>query len=82
MEALIEQKLYPDKAQLTAEELAAEAQRRSSRLENNQAGTSLQFLGPATIRHWEMQQVFDRAGRMKVSAALELASRSIELLGI
>src|SRR6266545_3445939 len=82
MMALTEQKLYPEKAQLTAGELAAEARRRSAELENNRAGTFLRFGGPSTIRYEEMQEVFHRAYRMKVSDALELASRSIELLGI
>jgi hypothetical protein len=82
MMALTVQKLYPEKAQLTAEELAAEARRRSVERENNRAGTFLRFGGPSTIRYEEMQEVFHRAYRMKVSDALELASRSIELLGI
>ena len=82
MMALTAQKLYPEKAQLTAEELAAEARRRSAERENNRAGTFLRFGGPSTIRYEEMQEVFNRAYRMKVSDALELASRSIELLGI
>jgi len=82
MMALTEQKLYPEKAQLTAGELAAEARRRSAERENNRAGTFLRFGGPSTIRYEEMQEVFHRAYRMKVSDALELASRSLELLGI
>jgi len=82
MMALTKQKLYPEMARLTAEELAAEARRRSAERENNRAGTFLQFEGPSTIRYEEMQEVFHRAYRMKVSDALELASRSIELLGI
>src|SRR5215510_9548408 len=82
MMALTDQKLYPGKVQLTAGELAAEARRRSAERENNPAGTFLQFGGPSTIRYEEMQEVFHRAYRMKVSDALELASRSIELLGI
>jgi hypothetical protein len=82
MMALTRQKLYPEMAQLTAEELAAEARRRSAERENNRVGTFLQFEGPSTIRYEEMQEVFHRANRMKVSDALELASRSIELLGI
>jgi hypothetical protein len=82
MMALTAQKLYPEKAQLTAGELAAEARRRSAEQENNRTRTFLRFGGPATIRYEEMQEVFHRAYRMKVSDALELASRSIELLGI
>jgi len=82
MMALTDQKLYPEKAQLTAGELAAEARRRSAERENNRAGTFLQFGGPSGIRYEEMQEVFHRAYRMKVSDAMELASRSIELLGI
>jgi hypothetical protein len=80
--ALTWQKLYPEKAQLTAEELAAAARRRSAGREKNRARTFLQFEGPSTIRYEEMQEVFHRAYRMKVSDALELAGRSIELLGI
>lgn len=79
---LTERKLYPEKPQLTAEELAAEAQRRSAERENNRTGTFLRFEGPATPRFMEMQEVFDRAYRMNVSDALELANRAIELLGI
>lgn len=82
MMALTEQKLYPEKSHLTAEELAAEAQRRSAEQENNQAGRFLQLWEPSTSRHKEMQEVFHRAYRMKVSDALELANRSMELLGI
>ena len=82
MMALTDQKLYPEKAQLTAGELAAEARRRSAERENNRAGTFLQFGGPSGIRYEEMQEDFHRAYRMKVSDAMELASRSIELLGI
>jgi hypothetical protein len=79
---LTEQKLYPEKPQLTADELAADAQRRSAERDNNRTGTFLRFEGPLTPRYKEMQEVFDRAYRMKVSDALELANRAIELLGI
>jgi hypothetical protein len=82
MMALTDQKLHPEKAQLTAEELAAEARRRSAERENDRGGTFLRFEGPSTTRYMEMQEVFHRAYTMKVSDALELASRSIELLGI
>jgi hypothetical protein len=82
MRALVEQKLYPDKPKLTAEELASQARRRSAEQENNRTGTFLLFAGPTTIRFMEMQDVFHRAYRMKVSDALELASKAIELLGI
>jgi hypothetical protein len=80
MEALIEQKLYSEKAQLTAEELAAKA-RRSAEPGNDQA-EALLFYTPFSARQKEMQEVFNRAYRMKVSDALYLASRSIELLDI
>src|SRR6266545_773724 len=79
---LIMQKEMSEFSLLTAGELAAETRRRSAELENNRAGTFLRFGGPSTIRYEEMQEVFHRAYRMKVSDALELASRSIELLGI
>ncbi|MBO0862463.1 MAG: hypothetical protein J2P21_28985 [Chloracidobacterium sp.] len=79
--ALTEQKLYPEKAQLTAAELAAEAKRRSAEPGNHQAESFL-FYAPSSTRHKRMREVFDRAYRMKVRDALELASRSIELLGI
>ncbi|MBO0862261.1 MAG: hypothetical protein J2P21_27945 [Chloracidobacterium sp.] len=82
MMALTDRKLYRDKAQLTAEELAAEARSRSAERENNQAGTFLRFEAPSTIRYEEMREVFQQAYRMKVSDALERAGRSIELLGI
>ncbi|MGH9751808.1 MAG: hypothetical protein ACREA2_03410, partial [Blastocatellia bacterium] len=42
----------------------------------------IRFEQPSTIRHKEMREVFHRAYRMKVSDALELANRAIELLGI
>jgi hypothetical protein len=82
MMALTEQKLYPEKHQQRAEELAAEAQRRSAERENTRTGTFLRFERPLTPRFKEMQEVFDRAYRMNVSDALELANRAIELLGI
>jgi hypothetical protein len=82
MRALVEQKLYPDKPKLTAEELASQARRQSSERKNNQTGTFLLYEGPTTIRFMEMQDVFHRAYKMKVSDALELASKAIELLGI
>ena len=81
MEALTQQKLYPEKARLTAAELASEAQRRSAEPGNNQA-ERLQLYTPSSTRHKRMREVFDRAYRMKVRDALEFASRSIELLGI
>ena len=79
--ALTEQKLYPNMDPLTAEELAAEA-RRSVGIENGRSGDFLQLGRPSTIRHREMKKVFDRAYRMKVTDVMELASKSIELLGI
>jgi hypothetical protein len=82
MIALTDQKLYPEKPQLTAKRLAAEAQRRSAERENTRTGTFLRFEGPSTPRYQEMQEVFLRAYRMKMSEAVELASRAIELLGI
>jgi hypothetical protein len=82
MRALAEQKLYPNMDQLSAEELAAEAQRLSAAPVNNRSGYFLQLGGPSTTRYKEMKRVFDRAYRMKVTDAMELASKSIELLGI
>jgi hypothetical protein len=82
MRTLVEQKLYPEKPQLTAEELASQARRQSAERKNDQTGTFLLFEGPSTIRYMEMQDVFHRAYRMKVSDALELANKAIELLGI
>ena len=81
LSALIEQKMYPEMNQLTAEELAAQARRRSASPGHNRAAT-LAFYEPSTTRHREIKEVFNRAYRMKVSDAMELASRSIELLGI
>jgi hypothetical protein len=78
--ALTEQKLHPEIDQLTAEELAAEA-RRYAATGKNRAET-LVFYAPSSTRHKEMREVVDRAYRMKVSDALELAGKSIELLGI
>lgn len=81
MRALIEQKLYPEKPQLTAEELASQALQSAER-ENNRTGTFLRFEQPSTIRYKEMHDVFHRAYTMKVSDALELANSSIKFLGI
>lgn len=81
MGALTGQKLYPGMDQLTAEELAAEARRRSAGPGDNRAETPV-FYAPSSTRQKEMHEVIDRAYKMKVSAALELASISIELLGI
>jgi hypothetical protein len=80
--ALIEQKLHPNMGQLTAEELAGEARRLSAAPANNHNGCVLQSGGPSTIREREMKKVFDRAYRMRVTDAMELAGKSIELLGI
>jgi hypothetical protein len=82
MSALIEQKLYPNMDQLTAEELAAEARRLSAEPGNNRTEYVLQLGGSLTIRQRQIKKVFDRAYRMKVSDAMELAGKSIELLGI
>lgn len=82
MRALTEQKLHPNMNQLTAEELAAGAQRLTAESWNNRNGYSLQFGGPSTPRYREMKRVFDRAYRMKVTDAMELASKSIDLLGV
>jgi hypothetical protein len=81
MAALTEQKLRPEMAQLTVEALAAKARRRRAKPDNNRTET-LTFYAPSTKRQKEMQKVFDRAYRMKVTDAMELASKSIELLGI
>jgi hypothetical protein len=81
MRALTEQKLNPEMDQMTADALAAEAQRRAVELDGDRSETLL-FYSPATARHRKMQEVFDRAYRMKVRDALELANKSIELLGI
>jgi hypothetical protein len=82
MRALTEQKLYPNMHQLTAEELAAGAQQLTAESWNNRSGYSLQFGGTSTPRYREMKRVFDRAYRMKVTDAMELASKSIDLLGV
>lgn len=82
MLALTQQKLHPEKAQLSVDELAVEARRRRAEPENNHTQKVLQFWEPPTSRHMKMKEVFDRAYRMKVGDALELASRSIELLGL
>jgi len=82
LRALTEQKLHPEKPQLTAEELASQARRQSAELERNRTGTLVLFEGPSTMRYKGMQEAFHRAYSMKVGDALELANRSIELLGI
>ncbi len=82
--ALTEQKLYPAKPQLTAEELASQARRLSAERENNgqKRGSLFFYMRGLQRSDLEMQEVFHRAYSMKVSDALELASRAIELLGI
>jgi hypothetical protein len=81
MTALIEQKLHPDKPQLTAEELATSAQQQSAERAKNQARTYLSGL-PYSQRSEEMRAVFHRAYTMKVGDALALTNKALELLGI
>lgn len=81
MTALIEQKLHPEKPQRTAEELVTRARQQMAERANNQARAYLTG-GPSSSRYKEMQEVFQRARTMKVSDALALTNRSLELLGI
>jgi len=81
MAALIEQKLHTEKPQQTAEELAARVRHDTAERTNTQARVFLSS-GPSSPRYKEMQDVFRRAYTMKVSDALVLANRSLELLGI
>jgi len=77
MRALIEQKLDPEKPQVTAEDLAKRAQQQRT----ERTGAFLSFRR-STARDQEMQEVFRRAQRMKVGDAIALANRSLELLGV
>jgi hypothetical protein len=77
MRALIEQKLDPEKPQVTAEELARRVQQQRAE------GARTFLIGRrSTVRDVEMQDVFRRAYRMKVGDAIALANRSLDLLGI
>jgi hypothetical protein len=75
--ALIEQKLYPERPQLTAEELA-------TRLQQQKAEQSRFVLmsRPSSARDAEMQEVFRRASKMKLTDAIVLVNKSLDLLGI
>lgn len=80
MRALIGQNLHPDNPQLSAEELAARAQQESEVMKNRV--TPYLVVGIASTRYNEMQDVFRRAYSMKLSDAVALTNRSLELLGI
>ena len=80
MRALIEQTLHPEKPQLGAEELAARAQQQSERPKNH--ATAYLVVGISSSRYGEMQDVFRRAYIMKVSDAIALTNRCLDLLGI
>src|SRR5262245_10087616 len=80
MRALICQNLHPEKPQLSAEELAARAQQESEVMKDQ--ATPYLAVGIASIRYNKMQDVFRRAYTMKVSDAVALTNRSLELLGI
>jgi hypothetical protein len=81
MTALIEQKLHPDKPQLTAEELATSALKQSAERTKNQFRAYLSGL-PYSQRSEEMRVVFHRAYTMKVGDALALTNKALGLLGI
>jgi hypothetical protein len=77
--ALIDQLLYPEKPQLTAEELATRVLQQ--RTEQPQPRAFL--IGrPSSARDAEMQEVFRRASKMKFNDGIALANRSLDLLGI
>ena len=80
MMALIEQNLHPEKPQLSAEELAARAQQIREQPKNH--ATAYLVAGISSSRYNEMQEVFRRAYTMKLSDAVALTNRSLELLGI
>ncbi|MFY9619861.1 MAG: hypothetical protein WAQ99_08610 [Pyrinomonadaceae bacterium] len=80
MMALIEQTLHPEKPQLSAQELAERAQQQRNRPRNQ--GAAYLVAGHSSSRYNEMQDVFFRAYRMKVSDALALTNSCLELLGI
>ena len=80
MRALIGQNLHPEKPQLSAEELASRAQPESEVMKNH--ATPYLVVGISSSRYNEMQDVFRRLYSMKVSDAVALTDKSLELLGI
>ena len=78
--ALIEQTLHPEKPQLSPEELAARVLQQGERAKNH--ATAYVLTAISSSRYNEMQDVFRRASTMKVSDALALTNKSLELLGI
>ena len=78
--ALIEQMLFPEKPQLTAEELATRVLQQ--RTEQTKQARAVLMERTSSARDAEMQEVFRRASKMKVSDGIALANRSLELLGI
>ncbi|HEY3041979.1 MAG TPA: hypothetical protein VGJ66_24840 [Pyrinomonadaceae bacterium] len=80
MRALIKQTLHPEKTQLSAEELAQQVQQQRDR-PKYRASVYL-IAGNSSSRYNKMQDLFRRAYTMKVSDAIALTNRSLELLGI
>src|SRR5262245_6976509 len=78
MRALISQNLHHEKPELSAEELAVRAQREGEAMKN--PATPYLLASIASTRYNEMQDVFRRAYTMKVSDAVALTNRSLELL--
>jgi len=80
MTALIRQMLHPEKTQVSAEELAQQVQQQRDR-PKNRASVYL-LAGNSSSRYNKMQDLFRRAYTMKMSDAIALTNRSLELLGI
>lgn len=79
--ALIEQRIYTDRLQLTPEEIAARVKQRSREQATPQLGARL--VGrPITARQEEMQAVFRRASSMGIRDALDLAHQMLDALDI
>lgn len=79
--ALIEQRIYTDRLQLTPEEIAARVKQRSREQATPQLGARL--IGrSSTPRQEEMRAVFRRASSMGIRDALDLAHQMLDALDI
>jgi hypothetical protein len=78
--ALIEQTLHSEKPQLSPEELATRILQQGERPKNQATAYTLTAI--SSSRYNEMQDVFRRASTMKLTVALALTNKSLDLLGI
>lgn len=77
---LTEQKLYPERPQHTAAELATDAKRLSSERENAHARAERRG-GSSSPRHQAMPEVSERTYKTSLRDVLRLAKRSLAVLG-